>query len=479
MKRHSLLLAAAVLAGGFARFLHLGARSLWLDEAISLEIARLDFRNFLSVISRREVNMSLYYVLLHFWIRLGQNEFTLRALSAVFGTLVIVAIYALASEWMGKDTGMFACWLAALNPALVAYSQEARAYSFAVLLAVVSFLVFRKALDSGEWAHWVAYGVIDAMGMYAHLFFGWLVVAQLAYLTYAVHDSRTWKRVLVAYVFLGASLVPLVAIFQRSAGNQLAWIVEPNSKALLRFFADASGSGLLAGLYGLFAVAGWLVLGRKGEPTSSGSRILLALWWLAPVLLAFAISRKLPIFVPRYLLICIPPMLMLAAVGLSANSSRRLRWLGLSLVLAASIYGTYSYHRSLIDERTTNDWRGAADYMAQVLRSGDRVLFYYGAERLPFDFYFRQNPKQGLVEIYPSRPIVDLLVGKASTLDEDLLYEMGRQRGRIFLLSEFQPNERWRRTVATLNSGCSRTDRTHYFGFVRIDQLDCDSVPAP
>ena len=474
MKRDWLPLTLAVLVGGFARFLHLGARSLWLDDAISLEIARLDGHNLLAVVTGREVNMSLYYLLLHIWIRLGVNEFTLRAPSAIFGTLAIVFIYLLASDWLDQRTAVFAAWLAALNPAFVACSQEGRSYTLAILLAIASFLLFRRALNFGLWKHWLSWAMVTACGFYSHLFFVWLLLVQSVFLLAVVPDGRTWKRALAGCGICGMLLLPLVWIVFTTSNTQLSWISAPVSKDLLRFFLDSAGAGggLLAGLYVLFAAVGLYVLYFQRE--SMG--ILLILWWLLPVAVTFVVSFRVPIFVPRYLLICVAPMLVLAAEGLSSAKSIMVQRIGLMVVLAASGYGTHLYLRSVADSSRTNDWRGASAYMSQVLRDGDLVLFYYGAERLPFDFYLRQHPTQAHFTVYPDRSSVDLLLGTPPGDDPSLLALAGRYQ-RVFVLSEFQPNQRWRRVINGLNSRCSRTDKSTYFGFVRIDQLDCFESP--
>jgi mannosyltransferase len=479
VKRSSVLLGVAVLVGSVVRFLHLGARSFWLDEAVSLAIARLDWRNLLLVLGGREVNMSLYYVLLHLWIGLGQSEFTLRALSAIFGTLTILAVYFLAAEWLGTRVGVAAAFLTALNPALVAYSQEGRAYSLAVLLAIVSSLLFGRCVRSEKRGNWIAYAVTTACGMYAHLFFGWLVVVHCLFLICFRSKVASWRRVVESYGLLGILLLPLSRSALTSTGDQLSWVLAPASTDFFRFFTDSAGAGgaLLAVLYILFAVVGLLARARRDETNLRGGRLLLALWWLLPVVATLALSFRFPIFVPRYLLICVPPMLILAATGGCAGYSERRTWLALGIVTAVSVYGINIYQRSTIDPAQSNDWRDAAAYMSRILRDGDALLFYYGGERLPFDIYFRQYHLPAHFTIYPETSTSDLLSGKGAPIDDDLLHELANRHQRIFILSEFQPNERSKHVMQGLAPQCSRQAESKYFGFVRVDQLNCSAIP--
>jgi hypothetical protein len=77
--RQGALLAAITGAGATLRFLYISRKSFWLDEGVSVAIARLDWPNFLRILWRREANMALYYVLLRGWLHLGGSETAVRA----------------------------------------------------------------------------------------------------------------------------------------------------------------------------------------------------------------------------------------------------------------------------------------------------------------------------------------------------------------------------------------------------------------
>src|SRR5579864_4050056 len=94
---HWLALLLLLAAGVATRFLYLAEKPFWFDETFSVEVARLDWRNFLHLLWWREANMSLYYVLLRFWLRFGQSTFFIRSLSAIIASATIPAIY-----WLGR-----------------------------------------------------------------------------------------------------------------------------------------------------------------------------------------------------------------------------------------------------------------------------------------------------------------------------------------------------------------------------------------
>jgi len=78
------LLALITLVAALLRLDGIASKSFRLDEGISVEIARLPWRQFFYVLRHREINMSLYYVLLHFWLALGSTEGFIRGFRCCF-----------------------------------------------------------------------------------------------------------------------------------------------------------------------------------------------------------------------------------------------------------------------------------------------------------------------------------------------------------------------------------------------------------
>src|SRR5271166_658524 len=156
------LALAILLAGGLAARLYcLACKPFWFDESFSVEVARIDWRNFLHLLWWREANMSLYYVLLRIWLHFGQSPFFIRSLSAVIAAATIPAIYWLGTLLFDRRVALIAAALLALNGYDIRYAQEARSYSLFVLLATLSsgFLIaFLK--EPTRW-HGVGYIVVS------------------------------------------------------------------------------------------------------------------------------------------------------------------------------------------------------------------------------------------------------------------------------------------------------------------------------
>src|SRR5262245_50497066 len=93
----------------------LGAKSIWLDEGISVAIARVPWSQFFRVLWQREANMTLYYLFLRFWILMGAGEGFVRALSVLFSVATVPLLYLLGRRLFGPATGFLAASFLALN----------------------------------------------------------------------------------------------------------------------------------------------------------------------------------------------------------------------------------------------------------------------------------------------------------------------------------------------------------------------------
>ena len=87
--RSLLLLLPIVVLGGFLRVYQIGSKGLWLDEAFSVWMGWQPVGEMLGWLVRIDQHPPLYYTLLHFWMAMGNDAATVRALSTLLGTLTI------------------------------------------------------------------------------------------------------------------------------------------------------------------------------------------------------------------------------------------------------------------------------------------------------------------------------------------------------------------------------------------------------
>ena len=210
-----------VLAAGL-RFATLGVQAYHHDEVVTANrVLSGDFWHAMDAVGYSESAPPLYYALAWLWAQLtGTGEFGLRSLSALAGVATVPVAYLLGAELRDRRAGVAAAALVAVNPMLLWYSQEARAYSLLVLLTAVSTLYYVRALDGGGRRAFWGWGIASALALATHYFAIFPVLFEALWLLR--RRGREALSGLWIVTVAGLLLAPL-AIHQASYGHA-EWI---------------------------------------------------------------------------------------------------------------------------------------------------------------------------------------------------------------------------------------------------------------
>jgi mannosyltransferase len=143
----------------------------------------------------------------------GHTAVALRSLSACFGVLTVLVLYATARLRFSRRAAFVTGALAATHPMLIWYSQEARAYSLLRLFVSLSLYFFFRTLSSGSTRSLAGWAITGAAAIAMHYFGALAVFTEAALLLYLLR-SRI-RRPLMATVLplaTGAALLPLASI---------------------------------------------------------------------------------------------------------------------------------------------------------------------------------------------------------------------------------------------------------------------------
>ena len=142
------LALVAVALGVVTRFVTRSA--LWLDEALSVNIATLPLGDIRSALER-DGHPPLYYMLLHFWTEVfGTGDVAVRSLSAVFGLATIVLVWLVGRRRGGPAMAWILVAVVAVAPFAVRYSNEARMYALVMLLVTLGWFVLDDIVVRGR-----------------------------------------------------------------------------------------------------------------------------------------------------------------------------------------------------------------------------------------------------------------------------------------------------------------------------------------
>ena len=93
-----------------------------------------------------------------------------------------------------------------------------------------------------------------------------------------------------------------------------------------------------------------------------------------------------PLLVERFLAICIPASVLLAAAGFDYLLDH-LRWLGAVALLLLVLYSARSIRFFYLHPDINDDWRGATAYVLAHAQPGDELVVLPAYARFTFDYY--------------------------------------------------------------------------------------------
>ncbi|MEX0787319.1 MAG: glycosyltransferase family 39 protein [Anaerolineales bacterium] len=314
------LLTTVALA---VRLIGLGRQSLWFDESVSVFVARLGWREGTEFLLADGVHPPLYYAVQKVSLLLGSSEWAARLPAAVFGALTVALLYRWSARWVGPASAALAATLLALSPLHVWYSREARMYSLLVVLALAAMWLYTRMLrEPPSPASGAAFVAVHALAYLTHYFAALLFLIQLAHL--ALHLRRHARELRRWAAFQALAFLPLAAwaawVAQRNGGYfGIGWIPVPTWQdpwlTLINFtvgYTPPLHVGHVVTAVGILGLALRGLFSRWPDPSL---RTLFALWALFPVAFGLVVSLSRPLYVDRFFLASLPPLLVLAAVG--------------------------------------------------------------------------------------------------------------------------------------------------------------------
>ncbi len=442
------VIAVLVVVAAVTRFYRLGEESLWLDEATTFHRSKLPLGELVED-AKKAYHNPTYFILIHYWMKLGDSEGMLRFPSAVCGILQVPVVYVIGRIVGGRFVGFAAGLALALNQKSVHYAQEARMYALYCLFATVAMgaLIWlmkhpaeaarrpwRPRGTSGASAEtaspearraWIAFVVGAIVSLYCHatavLFVVACSVVALLFLAVRREERRGFfVNWVIANVLVLVAFGPwLPSLFGQTDAlvDKGFWLADPTGdtvmSSLRSTFLFGNRSLALAGLVIAASLLGSFALRRS--PLVLASLWLLTL--LGPGLLLIASLRQ-PVFMPRLFLWSIAPFSVLVGAGLVA-----VRYVALKLVVLTgfTILAGYWLNRAYYAPRTKPDWYEAIKLVSGRLKEGERVIAIARRERRLLGYYFERQSRPVPAFEYEevvgsSDEKVDALIGDAKAV---------------------------------------------------------------
>lgn len=375
-------------------FLYL-TQSLWRDEAFSVFISKHSISEIIKL-TGGDFNPPLYYILLHFWIKIfGAGVETLRIFSFIAFLLLVFVVYKFSKTlFSSKTTHNLIIFTTLTNPMLLYFAFELRMYSLFALFATLSmYFLYNKK--------WTGYILSSTAGLYTQPFMVFVLIAQGAYMILIKQAQKLIKPwVVVAFLFIPWTPT-LFAQFSQS-GHMWIWPVD------IKMFLSVVGN-LFVGYEGtpphlwntmivlsfIFITLTLLTRVKKNYKKN----LLFILWIYLPLALVLGISIVKPIYVHRYVIfVTVGEIFILASFYDQFKKNLILRRFMYVFILFFALTNFYAapFHKK-------TDFKTTFEEISLLIQDGDEIyantpLNYYES------LYYAPNPEN--VYLYNPENIV-------------------------------------------------------------------------
>jgi hypothetical protein len=368
------------------------------------------------------------------WV-FGESWRTAHAVAAILtaGSVLLTADYILVrfpvSVW--RPTGaLIAAVLVGLNAMVLEYGTIGQAYGFCLFLIVAAFRVSVLAPDRTGWLVPATAGFLACAAANASLLTA--TVAPVLLVWILIHNRAGSRRVKCAAFACGGliAFLPLVWLFAQNPRAVWFGIFEYNGLyryvdwpgatrhnfEVLIYWIDSSQALAL----GMLAALGALFISKSDWDHARRAEFYLCGWLALATATELCIAR--PTF-PRYFLLVVPFLVMLASTGLYAITLRmhnpgRRGWPGLALTVLTAM----GLAKSLYERRDVYSWRD----MENIARKVNEVTPAQGTLWADEQIYFvtRRRPPAGMeladshkLELLPANLAAELHIVPKSQLD--------------------------------------------------------------
>ncbi len=416
-----------VAVAAATRFYALGAKSLWLDEAATMNAIDAPLGNVVASVKACDAHPPLYYALLHIWMHKplamthgpvpaeqrwlflcrSHSAGQARAFSAAVSVATALVFYWLVGVVATRRAAFLASLVVAVSAFQVYFAQEVRMYALAGFFVALSWY-FLVELVAGRrlqrWPMWLGLALANAAAAYTFYYSVFAVAAQV--LALLLLWRSIGRKLLVPWLAWQAVPLGLFALYVPVIQERLVLLQGkappggggPLSLEALRETAAQFTSGFLhhlSGSWGPVVVAvgaavalATIVLGLGAGRRLGCAAVVGGVWLVAPLLALAAFPFKGHVYEPKHVIFAAPGMAVLLAAALSSEKRpiRRGGLVAFVSLLALNAASLTAYYRPGVEKE---DWRGAIGELARRVEPGDYVVFNPPWTELPFLYYYK------------------------------------------------------------------------------------------
>lgn len=412
-------------------------QSLWRDEAFSVLMSEPPVSEIIRL-TAHDFNPPLYYIILHFWMKIfGNGEVAIRMLSFLFHLGLVYIVYQFAQKLKFPRLLTVYCLLFTfLNPMLIYFAFEARMYSLLALLATASMYFFFSK-------NWLLYILCSALGLWTQPFMAFVILSQVVYLVLTRRLTKDHILYLISISLLFSPWLPTIFFQFSRSGPMWIWPINWTTVTTILGNLFTGYEGTPGGLWNQMAIISLIILFlsfllfRHAEfsSASSSGKIenflkLLLLWLFLPVTLVLLISYFKPIYVNRYFIFITVAEIFVTVIGISLLKNKFVRVILYTLYFILIAYFNIWFpplHQKQ-DIRTTITEIKTLAKPSDLLYSQTPLTFFEA------NYYFKDRSRVFLYN--PNKVAVPLYAGAGLIPETRMIYNLPEYPTKAFLIHD-------------------------------------------
>ncbi len=211
-KKLLIFITLLTLAALGLRLINISNAALWIDELYCYDIAlKPTITEILKTVFLTDLHAPLFFIILHFWIKLfGGSDTVLIMLPVIFSTLSVPVGYFICKKLFDTKTAVIFSLLNTFSALEIYYAQELKFYSLLPLLGLLSLYFFSKITQnfSIKDALWILLtNTVIIYTFNAGVFFVFAeFAAGLAFMLFKRKENL--KNYLYSFIFTGILYIP-------------------------------------------------------------------------------------------------------------------------------------------------------------------------------------------------------------------------------------------------------------------------------
>jgi len=403
-----IILGIITLFGAFLRLYHIGYKPFWLDEAVIYGIANNSLK--VTILQNGVLNSAppFYVILINFVLNIGDSEEILRLVSWIGGVASIPAIYFLSSQFIKKIPTFITCFLVAVAPTQVKYSQELREYSLTFFFSILMLLFFYKISKNPSWKNTFVLSLIMIIGVFLQYGLSVLIISLnvIFLIEFLINNKNRGLRLLrwtISQMFVLGSAI-FIVIISLSRQTRFFENAQAGSNYLSSTYWDRNLSSLLNFSFNntldlfSFAFPGWIfffitIIGFIYLIVRKGYFFEALMMLIIPMILTYlmALFGLYPFHGGRQDIFLTPMIYLLFgfAIDFLFNLKRDIKWILLFLCLIPIFMETNSTLKYLNYSGSENIIP-VIETLSDNVRDSDVIYVYYSTKPA-FNYYYKND----------------------------------------------------------------------------------------